>query len=242
MDYTDITNEWANLTAIPATDTYFQSNLPTTIAYVEQLLTRDLDLMAANITDATSSTTANSRTFTLPTTYGTFQIITSMNVITPASTAPDSGTRNPLTPVSQDVLDFTYGDVTSAGVPQEYAWITQDTTTANQPQVILGPWPDNTYRIEVVGKVQPTALSATNPTTWLSVNLPALYITAGMIQLSGYMKNYSASADDPQQPGYWSKEYQRLLAGAGTWQARARFGGPSWTSRTPEPISAPQRG
>lgn len=242
MNYTDITTEWALLTNIPVDDANFVSNLPSTIAYAEERIVRELDLKSANITDGTASTTANNREFTLPTTYGTFLVVNNVNIITPAATAPNSGTRNPLTPVSQAVLDFTWGSSTGAGVPTEYAWVTQDTTTASQPQIILGPWPDAAYRVEVVGKVQPAALSASNPTTWLSINLPSLYIAAGMVWLTGYQRNWSGSSDDPQMAVNWLKTYEQLRDSAMVWQARARFAGASWTSNQPEPVAINQRG
>lgn len=241
MNYTDITTEWSVLTNIPLTDADFLSNLPTVIAYAEGRITRELDLMAANITD-TGTLTSGSRRFTLPTTYGTFLIISDMSVITPASTAPESGTRTPLIPVSQAFLDLAWGSSTGSGVPTYYSWVTADTTTANQPKVILGPWPDATYQIEVVGKIQPAALSAANPTTWLSINLPEVYITCGMIWLSNYMRDFGASSDDPQMPGSWEARYKELMASAGVYQARARFGGASWTSKALEPMAQNQRG
>lgn len=243
MNYTEILAEWANLTNIPTTDAGFIANAPTAIAYAEERITRELDLMAANVTDATSSTTAGSRKFTLPTTYGTFLVVSEMNAITPASTAPDSGTRNPLQPVSQAFLDLAWGSSTGSTVPQYYSWVSQDTfLSPPQVQIILGPWPDTTYRIEVVGKVQPTPISASNATNWISVNLPALYIAAGMVQWSGYMRNYGSSADDPGMPGSWETQYKTLFASAATWQARARFGGASWTSKQIEPMAQNQRG
>ena len=242
VNYTDITTEWSVLTNIPLTDADFLSNLPTVIAYAEGRITRELDLMAANITD-TGTLSTGSRRFTLPTTYGTFLIISDMNVITPASTAPESGTRTPLIPVSQAFLDLAWGSSTGSTVPQYYSFVTQDVTTANQPKVIVGPWPDATYQVEVVGKIQPAALSASNPTTWLSINMPELLIYAGMIELSGYMRNYGAgSADDPQMPGHWQGQYDKLMASAGVYQARARFGGASWTSKALEPMAQNQRG
>lgn len=242
MNYTEIITEWANLAAYDTADTGFVANLPTAIAYAEGRITRELDLMAANITDATASTTANSRIFNLPTTYGTFLILSDVNVITPASTAPASGTRTPLVAASQAVLDMLYGSATGAGVPQYYCWVTQDTTTADQPQLILAPWPDNTYTIEVVGRVQPAALSAANSTTWLSINLPELYIAAGMVQISGFMRNYGSQADDPKMSQSWEMQYTTLRDSAATYQARARFGGASWTSKPVEPMAQPQRG
>lgn len=242
MNYTEIVAEWATLTSIPSTDADFQTNLPTAIAYTEGRITRELDLMAANITDATASTTSGVRRFTLPTTYGTFLIVSDLNVITPASTAADSGTRTPLTPVSQAYLDVAWGSSTNSGVPLFYSWVTQNTTTANQPQIILGPWPDDTYRLEVVGKVQPTPLSATNATNWLSINLAELYVFCGMIQWSAYMRNYGSGADDASMAVTWEKQYTTLRDSAATWQARARFGGASWSSKPLEPMAQNQRG
>ena len=242
MNYTDITTEWSNITMIPLTDADFVANLPSTIAYAEGRITRDLDLMAANVRDDTGSTVAGSRNFNLPTTYGTFLIVTGINIITPASVAPDSGTRNALTYVSRDVLDYTYGSSTSSGVPTQFAYITQDTQSGGQSQIIFGPWPDATYRVEVIGKIQPEALSASNPNTWLSDNLPELYLAAGMVWLSGYMRNYGAAADDPNMPGSWEARYKELLASASVYQSRARFGGASWTPHQVEPTAVPQRG
>lgn len=243
VNYTDITTEWSVLTAIPLTDADFLSNIPTTIAYAEGRITRDLDLMAANVRDSTSSTTSGSRNFNLPTTYGTFLIIDGINIVTPASTAPESGTRVLLQPTSRDFLDFCWPSTTGSTVPSYFAYLTQDTQSSPaQTQVIFGPWPDATYRVEVIGKIQPATLSATNTTTWLSVNLPELYIAAGMVWLSGYARNYGAAADDPNQPGSWETRYKETLASAQVYQARARFGGASWTSKSIEPIAQPQRG
>jgi hypothetical protein len=243
VNYTDITTEWSTITAIPLTDADFLSNLPSTIAYAEGRITRDLDLMAANIRDSTSSTTPGVRNFNLPTTYGTFLIIDGINIITPASTAPDGGTRNALTYVSRDVLDYTYGSNTDSGVPTQFAYLTQNTQSSPaQTQVIFGPWPDAVYRVEVIGKIQPQALSASNANTWLSDNLPELYLAAGMVWLSGYMRNYGAAADDPNMPGSWEARYKELLASASVYQARARFGGASWTPKQVEPNAVPQRG
>lgn len=244
MNYTEIVAEWSVLTNIESTNTAFQTNLPTVNAYAAGRITRDLDLMAANVRDATLTTTASVRNFNLPTTYGTFLIIDGINIITPASTAADGGTRVPLEPVSRDYLDLCWPSTTGATVPQYYAYISQNTETSPaQTQVIFGPWPDNTYYVEVIGKIQPAQLTASNPTTWLSVNLPELYIAAGMVWWSGYMRNYGAAgADDPNQPGSWEARYKELLAGAATYQARARFGSASWTSKPLEPAAQAQRG
>lgn len=245
MNYTTYAADIASNMAMSVSDANFQVMLPQAIAYAEGRITRDLDLMAANVRDSSSSTVALTRNFNLPTTAGTFLIIDGINIITPASTGAESGTRNPLIPVSRDFLDYTWPSTTGATVPQYFAYITQDTFLtggAAQSQVIFGPWPDSTYRVEVIGKVQPPALSSTNTTTWISVNLPDVLIAASMVFVTGWMKDYGASSDDPKMAQSWENQYQQLKASAATYQARARFAGASWTPKQPEPAAVPQRG
>lgn len=245
MDYTTYATDIANNMAISVTDDNFLVMLPQAIQYAEGRIARDLDLMAANVRDSSSSTVALTRNFNLPAVTGTFLIIDGINIITPASTGAESGTRNPLIPVSRDFLDYTWPSTTGATVPQYFAYITQDTFltgSAAQSQVIFGPWPDSTYRVEVIGKVQPPALSSTNTTTWISVNLPDLMIAASMVFVSGWMKNYGSGADDPKMSMSWEAQYGQIKGAAATYQARARFAGASWTPKQQEPQAAPSRG
>lgn len=244
MNYTDVVNELSVLTNIPSTNAYFQTNLPTTLAYAEGRITRELDLMAANVRDSSSSTSALNRNFNLPTAIGTFLIIDGINIITPASTAPDSGVRNQLVPVSRDYLDFTWSSTTNAGLPQYFSYLSQDTySSPTQTQVIFGPWPDSTYRVEIIGKVQPAGLSATNTTTWLSVNLPELYIAACMVWMSGYQQNFGKQGlDNPDMSVSWESQYRALRDSASTYEARKRFSGASWSSKQVEATAQPQRG
>lgn len=70
MNYTEIVAEWANIAADSSTE--FTANIPATIAYVEGRATRDLDLMAANITDTGTLTSSGSNTIHTFTTSGTY--------------------------------------------------------------------------------------------------------------------------------------------------------------------------
>lgn len=241
MDYSSYQEALATLTAIPSTNTQFQAILPSVIDYAEQRIYRELDMLVEDVRDATSSTTANVRNFTLPTGVGKFQVITDINIITPAGTAPESGTRVPCTPVSLSVLDWTWPSVDGAGVPTQFAYISQS-TLAGQSNIVFGPWPDAQYRVEVVGKIIPAALSSSNAETFLTLYLPDLFIAASMIFFSGYLKNFGSQADDPRQAVSWDMQYKELVASAGTWEARKRFSGASWTAKQIEPTAQPQRG
>lgn len=243
MTYSEIVAALATLAVTPSTDANFLAILPSTFLYAEGRITRDLDLMAANVRDSTSSTVSLTRSFNLPTSVGTFLIVDGINVITPASTAPDSGTRHPLIPVSRDFLDLCWPSTSGATVPQFFAYLSQDTfSSPAQTQVIFGPWPDSTYRVEVIGKIQPAGLSSTNTTTWLTVNLPDLYIAACMIYLSGYQRNFGAQADDPRTAQSWEQQYTQLRESSASYEARKRFAGASWTPKQLEPQAQAQRG
>lgn len=243
MNYTQIVTALSTLTNIPDTDANFLAILPSTFAYADGRIYRELDMLVENMRDSTSSTAALNRNFNLPTTLGTFLIIDGINIVTPASTAPESGTRRPLIPVSRDFLDMTWPSTSGATVPQYFAYISQNTQASpTQTQVIFGPWPDATYRVEVVGKIQPPVLSASNTETYLSQNLSELYLAASMVFLSGYMRNYGSSADDPKMAVSWEAQYQTLKESAATWEARKRWAGASWSSKPIEPMAQPQRG
>ena len=244
LTYAQLVTDLAMNLAVDPADTNYLTILPNCIDYAEQRIYREHDMLAANVRDASSSTVANDRNFTLPTTVGTFLIIDGINIITPASTAPDSGTRNPLIPVSRDFLDLAYASTSGATVPEYFAYLSQDTfSSPAQTQVIFGPWPDTTYRVEVIGKIQPTPLSASTTTNWISVNLPDLYLAACMVYMVGsYLKNFGSQSDDPKMGLSWESQYQLLSKSAQTYEARKRFSGASWTAKQVEPTAVPQRG
>lgn len=243
MNYSDVVTALSKLTVIPESNADFLAILPSTFAYADGRIYRELDMLVANVRESSGSTAALNRNFNIPTDVGTFRIVDGINIITPAATAPDSGTRNPLTPVSRDFLDLVWPSTTGATLPTYFAYISQDTySSPAQTQIILGPWPDAAYRVEVIGKIQPAVLSSTNTNTYLTDNMPDLYIAACMIFLAGYMHNFGAQADEPRAAQSWEAQYQSLKESAATWEARARFAGASWSSKPVEPVAQPQRG
>ena len=244
MNYSQIVTALATLTVYPESNADFVAVLPSAFAYADGRIYRELDMLAANVRDSTASTTSLNRDFIVPTTLGTFLVIDGINVVTPASTAPESGTRRPLVPVSRDFLDLCWPSTSGATVPQYFAQISQNTQLAPaQSQIIFGPWPDSTYRVEVIGKIQPAVLSVSNTNTYLTDNLPDLYIAACMVFLTGgLLKNFGAQSDDARSAVSWEAQYQALKESASTWEARKRWGGASWTSKPVEPTAQPQRG
>lgn len=221
-------------TVIPSADPYFQTILPTIIDQSEQRIYRELDLLSTIVRDSTATLAANSRDFTLPTGSGRFVTTQGFNVYTPAGLTT---TRNQLTPNSRDYIDATWTSETAPAtpsVPTMFAMITDQT-------IIVAPPPDADYSIEVIGTIRPAPLSANNPTTFLTLYLPDLFLAASMIAMSGYMRNFGSQADDPKMAQSWQTQYDSYKASAMTEELRKKWQSVSWSSQSPSPIAAPPR-
>lgn len=234
LNYTSYVTALSTLTNIPATNTDFLAILPDCIDYAEQRIYRELNLLQTVVRDSSQSLTPGARNFTLPTSQGVFVVVNGINAITPASTDPASGTRNPLTPVSRDYLDMVWPSVSGSGLPTAFAMITQTS-------IVVGPWPDQAYAMEVIGTQRPTPLSAVNAQTFLSLYLPDLFLAASMVFMSGYQRNFGAQADDPQQAQSWEMQYKALFASAQTEEMRKMFMGSAWSSLTQSAQAQPAR-
>jgi hypothetical protein len=234
MNYDQWVAEIANLTEVDSGDASFQATLPSAIDYGEQRLYRELDILNT-VTRQTGTLTIGTRTFDLPTTPGRFVVTNGFNVITPASQiVPDNGTRNPLTPVSRDGMDFIWPGNTNAGVPQSFAMVTDQ-------QILVGPSPDQSYTIECIGTIRPTPLSSSNPTTYLTLYLPDLWVSATMIFMAGWMQNFGQQSDNPALAVSYEAQYSKQIASANVEEQRKRYSSGAWGSLQPTPIATPSR-
>jgi hypothetical protein len=236
LTYSTYVSSLANLMVLSSpSDANFQTDLPNIIDDAELRIYRDLDLLDTSVRDSSAAMTAGNRNFTLPSTLGTMIVTDEINIITPAGTTnPDSGTRNPLTPTSNEVLNALWPSSSGSTVPQYFSMV-------NQNQIIVGPWPDQAYQVEVVGTVRPPSLSSTTTTTILSVFFPDLLIAASMVRAAAYQKNYGAAVDDPKMAVTWESHFQTLKSSAEVEEQRKKFAGPGWSSQGPDPIATPPR-
>jgi hypothetical protein len=234
LTYATYVTTLANLMVVPEDDANFVQILPSIIDYAEGRIYRDLDLLSEIVTDSTATLNANTRTVTLPIPdAGPYNVVEQVNLLT-------DGVRTPLTPVSRDVLDFMWPSntaVPNATSTRPVQFAVKDATT-----LAFGPTSGASVTLEIVGQVKPTPLSDSNTSTYLTSQLPDLFIAASMIFASGYMQNYGAQGDNPQMPGSWTSQYMALLAGADQNAARAEFAGASWSAQRVEPYAQPQRG
>ena len=207
--------------------------IPQAITYAENRIYRDLDLLSTVTRNSTYQFTAGNRNLTVP--AADFVTIQEVNVITPATISdPDQGTRNPLLPVSKEVLNNVYNFLGVTDVPKFFAMIDQN-------NMIVGPWPNNTYTVEITGTVRPASLSATNQTTFISLYLPDLFLMASMIFVSGYQRNFGRQSDDPAMAQSYESQYKALLTGAMVEEARKKFQASAWSSMSIPVAATPTR-
>lgn len=232
LTYSTYLTTIATLMEVSASDADFLAILPQIIDYAEGRIYRETDLINTRVADSSSTLSSNTRTFTFPVpATGRFAVVEQINIV-------ESSSRTPLRPVSREFLDLAWPTATASAStvrPQYYAPFTDQV-------IVVGPPSGATVTLEVVGTIRPTALSASNTTTYLSTYLPELLVAASMIFAAGYKMNYGAQADDPKQAVSWEAQYQSLLASVNMEDARRKYAGASWTSKRAEPTAVNQRG
>ena len=236
---TSYVTQMATMAVVSETDPAFVTILPQMIAYAELRMYRDLDFLFTSTVTSAYSLTAGSRTLnvdanTFP--AGTLVVPEQINVLV-GSNDPDLATRVPLLPTTKEFLDAVYGSgaIANRGVPQY--WVPFDAYT-----FFVGPYPDQNYTVELVGTYRPASLSMTNPTTFISLNLPDMMIMASMVYISAYQRNFGRMNDDPQMAISYESQYQTLLRSAVAEENRKKFEGAAWSSQSQSPTATPTRG
>ena len=216
---------------VPSTDPNYLLVLPNIIDDAEQRIFRELDLLSTIVRDQTGTLSANSRNFTFP---QHFIVSEEINFFYPAGTTTN---RVPLVPVSKEFLNSVWANeasTTTPSYPIYYAMMTDQT-------IIVGPPPDAAYIVEVTGTIRPAPLSATNTTTYLTTYLPDLFMAAALVFSSGYLQNYGAGAENPEQAMSWEGHFNTLLKSANVEELRKKYSSMAWSSKIPSPIATPPR-
>lgn len=246
LTYSTYVTQIAEMAVVDPADVNFQTILPSMIDYAELRIYRDLDLIntSTSIHGPNIRVTAGNRNLSFPMTLpdgsGTIVVSEQLNLILPAGqTDPDSNIaeRARLIPTTKEFLDTVYGSnmVDARAQPQYYA-------AFNESLFFMGPVPDQTYYVEVVATYRPNAMSASNPTTFISQYLPDMLIMASMIYISAYQRNFGRQSDDPQMAQSYEAQYKALLQSAIVEETRKKYEGPGWSSQSPSPIASPTRG
>lgn len=230
--YAEYQSALAELMVTSIADPDFVAILPSIIDYAEQRLYRELDVLAATSVQTTPCIAMN-RNVSLARLPNFVVTVEDVNVISGGSiaiSAPDAGTRNQLRPVSKEYLNAVWNSKASPGVPDLFAMV-------DNQNLILGPWPDRAYNIEIIGKIRPAPLYNTPGGTYLSLQLPDLFMAGSMIFASGYQKNFGSQADNPQMAVSWETQYEKLFNSANMEEIRKKFHG--WGEASSEQTPAP---
>ena len=238
MNWTDNIRTIAQLAGDSAleNDPDFTAIMPECVWFAENRIQRDLDLLATRVTDETGKLTQNSKVFVLPESVGTFIVLEELRVITPSPDGPgQSGIwGQPLLPVSKECIDWLWPSQlapSSPSIPTMWAPVDQAT-------VAIGPPPDQNYLMSCFGTMRFGSLGPqTKGSTFISSQLPDLFVAAEMIFISAQQRNWSAQSDDPAMSKSWDAEYQKLLQSSGIEEFRKKLQGPGFTSRLPSPIA-----
>lgn len=244
-NYTQYVQTIANLMPKSPTDPDFVVMLPNAIDYAEQRIYRELDMQITTLLNVTGTLTPNQKFYAVPATGG-FKFITvkQASVLTPVGGASAASAYNVLTPVSLDVLNSLWPTNTapsSPSIPTMYCPGVFNGDQELQATMYVAPPPDAAYTMACFCTFRPAALSATNVTTILTLNLPDLFLAASMVFVSGWMKDYGSQGDDPQLAQSWETQYQKLFASAATEEGRKKYSGQNWTSLSVSPQATPPR-
>ena len=94
-----------------------------------------------------------------------------------------AGARTSLIQKDVSFIDDYTGDRTLEGEPRFYAWYDEDS-------ILLGPAPDDaTDTLTVSHTYRPTQLSASNTTSWLSLNAPDVLLYACLLEVAIHQKS-----------------------------------------------------
>jgi hypothetical protein len=237
LTYTSYVSQLTNLMSVASsTDPNFSTFLPGAIDYSEGRIYRDLDLLATRLVSTAVSCSSGVRTVTLSTAAGTFLVVERVSVLTSTSAGSSIATRNPTVFVAPDWLDSVYPTAVSSycGLPLYVSRLTDDT-------LAFGPAPDAGYGLEIAATYRPSPLSSGNSSTWLTQNVPELFMAATMVFGAGFQQNFGAQGDNPQQSVSWEQQYQTLLNSANLDELRKKYRAEGWSPAKPSQIATPPR-
>lgn len=223
------------------TEAFFDTLFPQATSYAEGRICRDLILLNQRQVNASLSTSQGSRTVPLSgmtpaNGYGPLVVPEAFALITPAGTAPASGTRVQFDVASLDAINQMWPVEAAASTPSlntvgPRLWAMLDDAT-----IVYAPTADGAYTVEVTGLFQPAPLSAANQSTYISTVYPELLEAACMVFLEGaLMHNFGAQSDDTPSAVSWEGQYHTLMTPIRNEELRRRGLAPD----RPQPSGAP---
>ena len=223
-------------------DAAFNDIIPQMLNYAELRIQRDLDLLPSQTSRPYALTVGNNQLQ-----LGAYDFVTVQTI-----TLTVSETTYPLLPATKEYLQNVYGSsaVGSRAQPKLFAMYGGDLSTGGETynNILVGPYPDAPYSVEVVGTVRLPTLyeNATTPlastgTTFISTYFPDLLIQASLIYISQFQRNFGAASNDPSMGPTYEMQYQNLLNGASVEEGRKKFSASAWSSMQSPVAATPTR-
>ena len=215
--------------------TDFVTLYPQATSYAEQRIYRDLVPLNERTENTSLSTTTASRTINLTGASQTILTVESLAVVYPAGTTnPALGTRIHFNSATLDAIGLIWPQESVTMDPSTADWIGRYWAMLDDHTLVFCPTLNNAYTAIITGTFEPIAISASNPTTYLSAVYPDLFEAACMVFLcGGLLRNFGAQSEDPRQAQSWETQYQLLLKGAVTEEQRRRMQGAGWSQYVP---------
>ncbi len=243
-NYDAIVEDLQSLCEVPLnnSDSDFQNILPQAFAYADNRIYRELDMLPTTVATVGSAFSVGDGRLAVPTQFVSVRYV---NVLTPAATSGDAGTRAPMERVSPEFMDYTWPTASmtsgSPSTPTKYCFYGTSAGSAFSSTGALtmraAPAPSTAYVAEFIGSVRPLPLSQTNPNTILTTRFPDLFIAACMVFLSGYQKDWGSQSSDPQASQSWESQYTKLREGVIVEIERQKSQSTGWSTQTPSVLA-----
>lgn len=226
-------------------DAPLQTVLPQILSYAEARIQRDIDALQARSSNQYALTIA-SNILSIP--VNDFLVIETLEIAQVSNGVVVNST--PLIPVSKEFIQNCYSGLFSTGYPRYFA-LYGDTfgDGANiYVNVLLGPPPNSSYPVVVTGVIRMPSLyqfatpgPADTSYTYISQWLPDLLLSASMIFISAYQRNFSANSDSPDMPVNYETQYRAQLAGAIAEENRKKGLGSGYSAYSTPATATPTR-
>jgi hypothetical protein len=193
----------------------FASLYPRALSYAEGRICREVPLLANRTQNASLTTSAGSRQIDLSPIDPPIMVQEGFSLTTPSGTiAFDRATL--------DFINLFWPEATTMD-PALTDNIGRYWAMLDDTVVVIAPTPNAAYTVVSTGLFQPTPLSATTPSTYLSTTYPDLLVAGCMVFMEGTLKrNFGAQADDPKSAMSWEGQYQTLVGACAFEEARRR--------------------
>lgn len=240
LTYDSYVQQVATMAVVEPTDAAFVEIIPQMLNYAELRIQRDLDLLASQTTYSYLMPTG---TNTINLDVDNLLTVQTVNVVV-------NGVPTPVLPTTKEFIQNVYSNPTATGTPKYFAMYGGDYNSGGDVYnyVIVGPYPDVQYTINLTGTIRTPSLykfagtaNSNTSTTYISAYYPDMLMMASLIYISAYQRNFGRMSDDPAMAQSYEGQYQVLLRAAMMEESRKKFGGSAWSSMSTPPAATPTR-